>query len=364
MLRIDSLVKTFGRNQSVRAIDGLDLEVHEGELLVLLGPSGCGKTTVLRCVAGLESADTGRITLGDRAYFDSGAKVNLPPENRGLGMVFQSYALWPHKTVRQNITYPLKARKMRDQVSSQEWVEHAAELVDCGHLLDRYPSQLSGGQQQRVALARGIVAKPDLILFDEPLSNLDALLRQRVRGELHLLHQTLGFTGVYVTHDQEEAFALGDRLAVLRAGKVEQVGTPQQIFDEPVSEYAAKFVGLSNLVPFSTSSGRPVMGEAPEETKVGLRFRPTDARLTTTAAEEEISLVGVVEDAVYCGSHYLVGVRTVGGRLDVSAPRHLGAPTPGEAVTVALSQAHARWFGPDGSRASAPQLTTPSGVCV
>src|SRR5690606_5475965 len=207
-----NLTKTFGSGAGrFTAIDGLNLDIREGELVVLLGQSGCGKTTALRCVAGLESADEGVISFGDTVVFDSRRGVDVPPEKRDLGMVFQSYALWPHRTVRQNIGYPLKVRKLTKELKEEKWVEQAAELVDCGALLDRYPHQLSGGQQQRVALARGLVSRPRLVLMDEPLSNLDALLRVRVRNELHELHQRLGFAGLYVTHDQSEAMALGDR---------------------------------------------------------------------------------------------------------------------------------------------------------
>jgi iron(III) transport system ATP-binding protein len=243
---IDNLQMTFGRGaKQVTAIHRIDLTIEPGELVVLLGPSGCGKTTTLRCLAGLESATGGRILFGDNAVFDADAHIDVPPNRRNIGMVFQSYALWPHKTVRQNIAYPLQVRGMTTALK-EGWVEAAAALVDCGHLLDRYPGQLSGGQQQRVALARGIVARPELVLFDEPLSNLDALLRTQVRKELHELHKRLGFTGVYVTHDQTEAFAIGDRLAVMRDGLVEQVGPPEEIYAMPVSEYAANFVGMTS----------------------------------------------------------------------------------------------------------------------
>ena len=191
---------------------------------MLLGPSGCGKTTTLRCLAGLETPGQGRIVFGDTTVFDAGKRVNLSPDKRRIGMVFQSYALWPHMTVRKNLAYPLKARKLREGLK-WGWVEQTAELVDCASLLDRYPAQLSGGQQQRVALARGLVARPELVLFDEPLSNLDARLRDQVRAQIHELHGRLGFTAVFVTHDQSEALALGDRLAIMKHGKIEQYDT-------------------------------------------------------------------------------------------------------------------------------------------
>ena len=222
---IEGLNKHFAGKPPTTAIDDLDLEIEEGEFLVLLGPSGCGKTTTLRCLAGLETPSSGAISFGGRTVFDSGSRIDTSPDKRNLGMVFQSYALWPHMTVRKNIGYPLRARKI-PKSECRGWVEDVAALVDCGQLLDRYPAQLSGGQQQRVALARGLVARPDLVLFDEPLSNLDARLRDQVRAQIHELHERLRFTAVFVTHDQREALALGDRLAIMKAGRIEQFDTP------------------------------------------------------------------------------------------------------------------------------------------
>src|SRR3954463_877574 len=209
------------------AIDDLDLAIEEGEFLVLLGPSGCGKTTTLRCIAGLETAEDGAIAFGDRPVFDASHRVNVPPNKRNIGMVFQSYALWPHMTVRKNIGYPLRTRRM-NRAQAKEWIEEVAALVDTTPLLDRYPAQLSGGQQQRIALARGLGAGRGLGLFGEPLSNLDARLRDQVRTEIHELHGRLGFTAVYVTHDQVEALAPGDPHALLRQGAREEHGSPAQ----------------------------------------------------------------------------------------------------------------------------------------
>ena len=190
---IQSMTMHFDGKPPTKAVDDLDLEIEEGEFLVLLGPSGCGKTTTLRCLAGLETPSAGQISFGPTTVFDAERRVNLSPDKRNIGMVFQSYALWPHMTVRKNIAYPLKARRIKEGLKGG-WVEETAALVDCGALLDRYPAQLSGGQQQRVALARGLVARPDLVLFDEPLSNLDARLRDQVRAEIHELHGRLSFT--------------------------------------------------------------------------------------------------------------------------------------------------------------------------
>ena len=236
------LTKRYGDNT---VVDDLDFEIEEGEFVVLLGPSGCGKTTTLRCLAGLERPEEGTITFKDRTVFSGEGRVDVPTHKRNIGMIFQSYALWPHLSVRKNISYPLKVRGMKDKLSGGA-VERAASMVDTQALLDRYPAQLSGGQQQRVAVARGLVAEPDLVLFDEPLSNLDARLRDQVRTQIHQLHHKLGFSAVFVTHDQTEAFALGDRLAIMKAGKLEQFDTPQQVFDEPASEYVAAFIGMGN----------------------------------------------------------------------------------------------------------------------
>ena len=254
-IRIEGLTKHFVGKPPTKAVDDLHIEIEEGEFLVLLGPSGCGKTTTLRCLAGLESPGAGMIAFDDDVVFDAARGINRSPDKRKIGMVFQSYALWPHMTVRKNIAYPLRARKIKDGLRNG-WVEETAKMVDCSALLDRYPSQLSGGQQQRVALARGLVARPELVLFDEPLSNLDARLRDHVRAELHEVHGRLGFTAVFVTHDQSEALALGDRLAIMRNGKVEQYDTPQNVFEHPFSEYVAAFIGMANRLICEYLDGR------------------------------------------------------------------------------------------------------------
>ena len=254
-VRIEGLTKRFDGKPPTTAIDDLDLEIEEGEFLVLLGPSGCGKTTTLRCLAGLETPDEGRIVFGEpHGLRLADQRVNLSPDKRNIGMVFQSYALWPHMTVRKNIGYPLRRRASIKREQSQGWVEETAALVDCSAPARPLPGQLSGGQQQRVALARGLVARPDLVLFDEPLSNLDARLRDQVRAQLHELHDRLGFTAVFVTHDQTEALALGDRLAIMRTGRIEQFGTPEQVFEEPATEYVAGFIGMSNRLDARTTA--------------------------------------------------------------------------------------------------------------
>jgi iron(III) transport system ATP-binding protein len=292
---------------------------------VLLGPSGCGKTTTLRCLAGLETADVGSIAFGDRTVFDASRKLNVPPNKRNIGMVFQSYALWPHMTVRKNVAYPLRAKKIKGKQAS-EWVEEVARLVDTTNLLDRYPAQLSGGQQQRVALSRGIVARPELVLFDEPLSNLDARLRELVRTEIYELHKRLEFTAVYVTHDQTEALALGDRLAIMRSGSLEQLGRPDEIFEEPATEYVADFIGMSNRLVFErleqrwTYEGEPLDGDlswvqTASPTLVA-RTRSEDIHLapqgTTAEWPQTVHLPATVVASEFGGRHLDVVV-TIGG---------------------------------------------------
>jgi iron(III) transport system ATP-binding protein len=320
---VNGLTKRFGGKSPTVAIDDLDLEIEQGEFLVLLGPSGCGKTTTLRCIAGLETADAGRIAFGDRAVYDAARGVNVPPNKRNIGMVFQSYALWPHMTVRKNIGYPLRSRRMK-RAQANEWIVEVARLVETTNLLDRYPAQLSGGQQQRVALSRGLVARPDLVLFDEPLSNLDARLRELVRTEIHELHARLQFTAVYVTHDQSEALALGDRLAIMRSGAIEQLGPPEEIFEEPATEYVAEFIGMSNRLVLE----RRENGWAHEEHAVDgdlswlgtasrtvvARTRSEDVQLAPrvdTAPPDTINLPATVVDSEFGGRHIDVVV-TVG----------------------------------------------------
>ena len=315
-IEISGLTKQYGTNV---VVDELDLEIDAGEFLVLLGPSGCGKTTTLRCLAGLETPEKGSITFNGEPMFDAAARTNVPPNKRSIGMVFQSYALWPNMTVRKNIAYPLKARKMKDALAGGR-VEEAAAMVDCGHLLDRLPAQLSGGQQQRIAVARGMAARPDLVLFDEPLSNLDALLRDQVRTEIHRLHAELGFGAVFVTHDHSEAFALGDRLAIMKSGKIEQLATPQDVFDQPVSEYVADFIGMSNRLElhrsgleWTTAAGTelPLRCETNGYSAVAARLWPDDItlhRATEDVSDREIVLNATLESAEFGGRHYDVQV--------------------------------------------------------
>jgi iron(III) transport system ATP-binding protein len=268
MLVIDHLVKTFPADKQSRrkrkageaapervfAVNDVSFEVKEGELFTLLGPSGCGKTTTLRAVAGLEPPDSGRIALGDRVLFEregTGRAVTVPANQRGLGMVFQSYAIWPHMTVFDNVAFPLQVRSRATRPSNaeiRERVERVLHTMELDHLADRQATKLSGGQQQRLALARALVIEPPLLLLDEPLSNLDAKLRESLRYELKRLQREIGITSIYVTHDQIEALALSTKIAVMNAGQVVQLGKPREIYENPNNKFVAEFIGTSNFL--------------------------------------------------------------------------------------------------------------------
>jgi iron(III) transport system ATP-binding protein len=226
-----NLSKTFVRRSGevVRAIDDVTLDINPGEFLVLLGPSGCGKTTMLRSIAGLETPSQGKVIVNDTPLFDAERRLAVPPEQRKMGMIFQSYALWPHMTVYSNVAYPLKMRGVPGK-EIRARVHETLALVGIPELTDQYPGQISGGQQQRTALARALVGGSQVVLFDEPLSNGDAKVREQLRFEIKKMHDELGFTGVYVTHDQEEAMALGTRIAVMRAGKIDQLGSSTEVY--------------------------------------------------------------------------------------------------------------------------------------
>lgn len=243
-VRLSGVSKSFG---GVTALDTVDFTIREGEFFTLLGPSGCGKSTTLNCIAGLEQPTTGTISVGNVPFVDVGRGQYVPPEERNLGMVFQSYALWPHMTVRQNLAVPLSIRRIerRDKAGR---IHEALDKVGLAHLEGRYPHELSGGQQQRVALARALVYSPSVLLLDEPLSNLDAKLREQARSWLKRLQADLGITTVYVTHDQDEALSLSDRIAVMFDGQMTQIGTPSEIYDAPATAQVAAFVGSCNFL--------------------------------------------------------------------------------------------------------------------
>jgi iron(III) transport system ATP-binding protein len=299
------------------ALDNVSIEVADGEALVLLGPSGCGKTTLLRCVAGLERPDSGEIIVHGKTMFSSERGIYLPPEERRLSMVFQSYALWPHMTVAANIAYPLE----NVGVSSADVkvkVASVLDLVGLGSYEMAYPGQLSGGQQQRVALARAVVANEGVVLFDEPLSNLDAKVRERLRLELLTLQRTIGFSSLYVTHDQVEAMALADRIAVMAVGRIAQLGTGDDIYRSPTSRYVANFVGKSNEVKGTVrgTDGAYTVVETPIGAFRGLAatdaqqpgkavvvlFRP-ESLVAGLSASGSNRLSAILQHAMFLGTH-------------------------------------------------------------
>lgn len=272
-IRATDLRKSFTRSNGevVRAVDNVSLTVAAGKMLILLGPSGCGKTTLLRCIAGLERPDDGEIWANGRTIYSKAQGLNLPPESRDLSMMFQSYAVWPHMTVAENVAFPLISRgcPKRDLPAR---IAAALKKVGIPTLGEQYPNRLSGGQQQRVALARSLVTDPKVILFDEPLSNVDAKVREDLRVELAAQQRDAGFAGIYVTHDQVEALQLADTVAVLREGRIEHLGTPEEVYYRPATRYVANFVGRVNEIEATVVSAPAVDGSVVLDTPLG-RFR-------------------------------------------------------------------------------------------
>jgi iron(III) transport system ATP-binding protein len=249
-IHVGGLVKQFGDQ---RALDHVTFSVCDGELFTLLGPSGCGKSTTLMSIAGFQSPDEGRIAIGDEVFFDAAQRIDLAAEQRNLGIVFQSYAVWPHMTVFENLAFPLKVRKLKRPEIRRRVLE-TLELVEMAQYVERYPHQLSGGQQQRVALGRALVYSPSVLLLDEPFSNLDAKLRERARSWVKDLQHRLGLTTIFVTHDQDEALSMSDRVLVMRDGHVLQIGAPEEVYRHPADRFVAEFVGRCNLVRGTVAS--------------------------------------------------------------------------------------------------------------
>ena len=298
IIRVEDVSKSYG---SRSILNNLSLTIKKGECFTLLGPSGCGKTVLLRLIAGFESPDAGRIYLDDTLVTDPAAQVEVPPENRGIGLVFQDYAVWPHMTVFDNVGYPLKIAK-RPKEEIRERVMEMVEIVGMKGLEKRLPSELSGGQQQRVALARALVGKPALLLLDEPLSNLDANLREEMRFEIKELQRKLNVTVLYVTHDQEIGLAISDRVAIMdEAGAIQQIGTPWEIFEQPVNPFVFNFMGIANFIDVRRENGaflvgsgsQPIHWETPEgdaEHWAG-GFRPSDVVLARENYQDRKSVV-------------------------------------------------------------------------
>lgn len=280
-ITLTGITKSFGEKQVIRTTT---LTIDSGSFTTLLGPSGCGKTTLLRMIAGLETPDTGEICFDDRVVFSSEKSINIPPEKRGLGFVFQDFALWPHMSVYENVAFGLRAAHNTKNLDKK--VKNALHAVQLDDFASRYPHQLSGGQQQRVAFARAIVIEPECILFDEPLSALDALLREEMRTELKELISRLGITAVFVTHDQTEAMSMSDKIAVLNGGTVEQYSTPETIYSKPKTPFVARFIGSSNWL---------------DETRM---FRPEKAKYSPSENSEE--LTANVVSAQFLGGSYQI----------------------------------------------------------
>jgi ABC-type Fe3+/spermidine/putrescine transport system ATPase subunit len=325
-LSVEDLVVSYG---PVIAVGGVSFDIRQGEHVTLLGPSGCGKTTTLRAIAGLETPTGGRIVIDGVPVADPASRQHVPPERRGLSMVFQSYAIWPHMTVFDNVAFGLRVRGMR-RSAAQPAVERALSLVDLAGFSDRPATRLSGGQQQRVALARALACDAKVMLLDEPLSNLDAQLRIAMRTDLAELRRRLGFTAVYVTHDQEEAFALSDRIIVMRAGRIEQHGTPTQIHEAPRTRFVASFLGMKNILAADIATvgdGRIEARLAPEivlrardpwpngsaAIKAGVGFRPADVQVEPDGEGTK----GVITRMLYLGDIAQYTIRS--GAIEITA---------------------------------------------
>lgn len=325
---VESVSKRYGKHQ---VLDNFSLRIEHGECFTLLGPSGCGKTVLLRLIAGFETPDSGAIRIGETVAARADAGVHLPPERRGLGVVFQDYAVWPHLSVFDNVAYPLKLAGLPKQTVRDRVLESVA-LVNMTGLEHRLPSELSGGQQQRVALARALVARPALLLLDEPLSNLDANLREEMRFEIKEVQRKLDITVLYVTHDQEIALALSDRLAILdENGTLRQTGTPLEIFEHPADLFVFNFMGVANILPARGENGACLVGRqtlpvqpgaCPDGARRLAGFRPSDVRIDRESRDGMPCLRGTVRRASFLGPvmDYLIEVD--GNTLRVSVDTH------------------------------------------
>ena len=351
MLTIQALYTEYTNElgQPVKAAQDVNIHVPEGHFFTLLGPSGCGKTTTLRSIAGLERPNAGEITVGDVVVFSAKRGIFVQPNRRGFGMVFQSYAIWPHMDVFTNTAFPLqvgKTKYSRDEIDAK--VMRVLKAVQLDHLRDREATKLSGGQQQRLALARALVMEPKLLLLDEPLSNLDAKLRELMRFELKRLQRELKITTVYVTHDQSEALALSHHIAVMNAGRIQQIGTPREIYERPQTQFVADFVGTTNFVDGTVRARDGEDGFYLIDTELGtlrslsvdtvkvgdkviLSIRPEDVRLVEKKPEAELNVIhGVVDQKVFLGEsldwQVKVGSRTVLARTHPTIYTHIGEP--------------------------------------
>jgi iron(III) transport system ATP-binding protein len=341
-VELRGLTKQYGDQT---AVDDLWFKIEHGVLVCLLGPSGCGKTTTLRLIAGFIEPSAGEIVVGGRVV--SSPQRTLPPEGRNMSMIFQSYALWPHMTVAENVAYGLTLRKL-DRAAIRKRVDHILAIMHLAPLADRYPGELSGGQQQRVALARALVVEPETLLLDEPLSNLDANLREEMRFEVRRLHDTYRYTTIYVTHDQSEAMTTADLIAVMNGGRIEQVGPPHEIYDKPRSEFVARFLGGSNIVrgraldtcyvSFAGGTLRCSGGPLQQGHEAAVSIRQHDIRLLSVAPPPpaENVVAATVTRNVFLGASRDYMVETAGGiELRVAAPAEQNI-VPGSEVWLVL----------------------------
>ncbi len=348
-LQLSKIEKYFGEHQ---AIKGIDLEIKKGEFIVFVGPSGCGKSTLLRLIAGLEAIDKGGLTLDGKDI------THLPSAKRDLAMVFQSYALYPHMTVYENMSFALKLAKV-DPAQMRDKVQKAAEILDLTRYLDRKPGALSGGQRQRVAIGRAIVRAPKVFLFDEPLSNLDAALRVQTRIEIANLHKELGATMIYVTHDQVEAMTLADRVVVLRDGRIEQVGTPLELYDRPANRFVAQFIGTPsmNVVP---TKALPQLASHASHALADDGFIGIRPEYVHLASDHPLSVPATVDIVESLGAETLVYSRLGNGVQIVSRGTERVALRAGENTRVFFDENHLHHFDKSGKAHAAERK--PEGI--
>lgn len=352
-IRIEGVSKSYlSEGKTVRALDNVDLTIPANEIFTLLGPSGCGKTTLLRCIVGLETPDTGEIRIGDEVVWSKQKGVAVPPEKRGLGMVFQTYAIWPHMSVFDNVAYPLQIRGERRSVIRDK-VANTLRFVQLEGVERRSATRLSGGQQQRVALARALVAEPKVILFDEPLSNLDAKLREETRKELRTFLGKLRITAIYVTHDRVEALALSDSIAVMRAGQIVEIGSPQKIYFDADHRFVADFIGRANLISATVRGqqdgltvvdcGLGTIVCQQRDLAVGsnatLCIRPEFIRITGGEHAGENVISGSVESLAFVGEVYEAEIRVGDERLLARIDPAITVKE-GDPVSFSLEPAH------------------------
>lgn len=341
-LTIDRLGKRFGAQD---AVTDLSLQIPSGAFLVLLGPSGCGKSTTLRMIAGLEDPTGGTIAFDDRVIADGTHGISVPPSKRGIGMVFQSYALWPHMTVKQNVEWPLTVAGW-SRTNRAVRVNDVLDSLEIAHLADRTPAQISGGQQQRVAIARTIAPRPQVVLFDEPLSNLDARLRVETRSELGRVHRASGATSVYVTHDQVEALALATHIAVMNSGRLEQFGTPAELLEMPATKFVASFLGspAAVLLPRSAEIVLDATVTIPADA-AHIMFRPDEVVMHPHGTLD----FEIVESTPQAGRHLITGrvAPEAGHRITIVSDH---AATPGETSRLLFPERPAAYFGANGQR--------------